>query len=134
MNRALRTALGLTTLLVPALAGCAAASRPDVEAVVSGSYEAYTRQDGAAACALLAPATRAELEQSAGVPYAAGLLDEKLPRTGRVTASEVYGDQAQVRLDGDTAFAAQFPDGWKVVAVGCVRRPQRPYDCTVEAG
>jgi hypothetical protein len=62
------------------------------------------------------------------------VLDEKLPGTGRVIAATVYGDQAQVRLAGDTAFAARFPDGWKIVAVGCVRRPQRPYDCTVEAG
>jgi hypothetical protein len=137
MVRNHRTVLGPATaalLAVPAVAGCAAAGRPDVEAVAAAFYAAYTREDGAAACALLAPTTREELEQSAGAPCATGLLDETLPRVGRVTASDLYGDQAQVRLEGDTTFVAQFEGGWKVVAAGCVRRPQRPYDCAVEPG
>lgn len=97
-------------------------------------YDAYGRDDGAAACALLAPSTRREVEKSAGAPCAEGLIDESLPQPGAVRRSRVFGDQAQVRLAGDTAFVARFPGGWKVVAVGCQRRPDLPYDCEVEAG
>ena len=31
-------------------------------------------------------------------------------------------------------FLSQFPDGWKVVAAGCIPQPGRPYQCTVEGG
>jgi hypothetical protein len=120
--------------LLRGLGGCAAASRTDVESLVTRFYAAYDRGDGSAACALLASETLGELEQSAGEPCASGLLEERLPAAGPVTSSDVYGDQAQVRLTGDTAFVAHFPAGWKVVAVGCTRRPERPYTCTVEPG
>jgi hypothetical protein len=116
------------------LSGCAAANRPDVEGAVTRFYDAYGRDDGAAACALLAPATRREVEKSAKAPCAEGLLDETLPSPGAIRRASVHGDQAQVRLAADTAFVARFPGGWKVVAVGCQRRPDRPYDCAVEAG
>jgi hypothetical protein len=48
--------------------------------------------------------------------------------------TSVYGDQAQVKLSGDTAFVARFPSGWKVVAIGCTATPGKPYSCLVEAG
>lgn len=118
----------------PVLAGCAAADRPDVESVVRHFYDAYDRRDGATACRLLAPAARQQVEQSSGVSCARGLLQEHLPRPGQVSRTTVSGDQAQVRLGGDTAFVAKFPGGWKVMAVGCSPQPQRPYDCEVEAG
>jgi hypothetical protein len=72
--------------------------------------------------------------QSAGAPCPSALLRDPLPRPGPVTASTVYGDQAQVRLRGDTAFVARFADGWRLVALGCRPRASRPYDCEVEAG
>lgn len=101
---------------------------------MSRFYDAYDRDDGVTACSLLAPATRSEVEKSAGRPCASGLLEETVPRPGRIMATSVYGDQAQVRLVGDTAFVAAFPGGWKIVAVACKARAGLPYDCEVEAG
>jgi hypothetical protein len=97
-------------------------------------YDAYDRHDGRAACALLAPATRAEVESASEKPCAVGLLEEKLPTVGDVRGVSVSGDQAQVRMRGDTVFVAEFPEGWQVVAVGCARVVDKPYDCLVEAG
>ena len=105
-----------------------------MQRVVSRFYDAYGGRDGSAACALLAPATRNAVVSAAGKPCSVGLLEEKLPGTGEATAASVYGDQAQVRMDADTVFAAKFPDGWRVVAVGCTRIPGKPYQCEVDAG
>jgi hypothetical protein len=91
-------------------------------------------KDGASACAVLAPDTIAELEQSESESCAEAILDEDLPGPGAVTASRVYGQWAQVRLSDDTVFLAVFPGGWRVVAAGCRSRGDRPYDCTLQGG
>jgi hypothetical protein len=105
-----------------------------VESVVSRFYAAYDGHDGSAACALLAPASRRAVVSAAGKPCSAGLLDEKLPGTGRPATVSAYGDQAQARMNGDTVFVAKFPGGWRVVAVGCTPIAGKPYQCEVEAG
>lgn len=120
--------LPLSLLLV---AGCApAGERGDAAATVAmRMLSAVADQDGAGACAALAPDTVAELEESAGKPCAEAILEEDLPGPGTVTGSEVYGQWAQVRLSEDTVFLAAFPGGWRVVAAGCTPRQDRPYDC-----
>lgn len=95
---------------------------------------AVNRQDGAAACALLAPETAAEVAQSAQKDCAEAILDQNLLRPGVVTGDDVYGQWARVRLTGDTVFLAMFAGGWRVVAAGCAPRGDRPYDCTVQGG
>ena len=129
--------LPIVLLLIGSLtlvAGCASPNRQGSEDVVIRFYHAYGSKDGATACALLAPATRSAVAQAAQMPCAEGLLAEHLPSPGAVRSTAVYGDQAQVRLVGDTVFVAAFQQGWRVVAAGCKPRPDRPYECAVEAG
>jgi hypothetical protein len=95
-------------------------------------YRAIAAEDGAAACALLAPQTREEVEDSAEAPCRTAILDEDIPAAGAVADLHQYGGQAQVRFTGDTAFLAQFDNGWKVVAAACTPRGERPYNCKVE--
>ncbi|MGQ5265261.1 hypothetical protein ACTWLT_31370 [Micromonospora sp. ZYX-F-536] len=103
-------------------------------AVTVRMLNAVAAKDGAGACALLAPDTVAELEQSADKPCAEAILEEGLPEPGTVTASDVYGQRAQVRLSADTVFLASFPGGWHVVAAGCTARADKPYDCVLQGG
>lgn len=105
-----------------------------MQQVAEDFYAAVSRGDGAAACELLAPATRDELEQSAGRPCAVAVLEEDVPRAGQARDVNVYGAAGEVELEGDTAFLGEFPDGWRVTAVGCTARPPEPYDCQVAGG
>lgn len=85
-------------------------------------------------CAVLAPATVEELEQSAGSPCAEALSEESLRPGGPVRRTDVYGNQARAVLSSDTLFLSRFTSGWKVVAAGCEPRPQEPYQCRIKGG
>jgi hypothetical protein len=119
-----------------ALAGCASVGDRGeaADAVAIKLLTAVGDQDGAAACAVLAPDTAAEVVQSGDKPCAEAILDEDLPAPGAVTGTDVFGQWAQVRLAGDTVFLAAFPGGWRVVAAGCTPRAERPYDCVLQGG
>jgi hypothetical protein len=108
--------------------------RHEVEDVSATFHRAYTDQDAAAACAVLAPPTKSALEQSAGKPCDAALLSEELPSVGTPERVEVFGTSAQIRYDGETTFLARYQGGWKVIAAGCSYRPHQPYDCTISGG
>ena len=95
-------------------------------------YHAISGHDGAAACLLLAPQTRQEVEQSAKAPCSTAILDEDIPAAGNVVELRQYGTQAQARMSRDTAFLAEFDDGWKIVAAACTSQGQLPYDCKVK--
>jgi hypothetical protein len=95
-------------------------------------YQALERNDGAAACDLLAPQTVHEVEQSEQARCASAILDEDIPAGGRVVEVRQYGTQAQAQTGRDTAFLAQFGDGWKIVAAACTAQGQLPYDCKVK--
>lgn len=100
--------------LVVAAAGCGQA-RPDGDAAADTARAlsaAATAGDGAAACAVLAPATRAALEESAGRPCPAAVTEEDLPGPGAVQTVDVYGQWAHVVTSGDTVFLGTFGDGW----------------------
>ena len=125
------TSLGLVGVLVLTMAGCGSSESSAVPEVAQRFYRAVAAGDGAAACALLAPPTVAEVEQTAKAPCRTAILDQEIPAAGEVTRSARYGGQAQVRLRGDTAFLSEFGDGWKVVAAGCTARGEAPYDCKV---
>jgi hypothetical protein len=122
--------------LLPLCACDAGAERRDAASSTAlRLLSAVTADDGAAACAVLAPDTVAELEKSAGKTCADAVLEEDLPAPGAVTTVDVYGQWAQVALDDDTLFLAAFRGGWRVVAAGCTARgDDRPYDCTLQGG
>jgi hypothetical protein len=129
-----RPILLLVPLAVLVTAGCGSVdARGTAAAAAAGRMLSDVEaKDGAGACAVLAPDTVAELEESAGKPCAEAILDEDLPGPGTVTESNVYGQWAQVRLTSDTVFLGVFPGGWRVVAAGCTPRDQGPYDCALQ--
>jgi hypothetical protein len=113
--------------------GAGADGRDAASSTALGLLSAVTAQDGAGACAVLAPDTVAELEQSAGKVCADAVIEEDLPGPGPVRSVDVYGQWARVALDDDTLFLAAFGSGWRVVAAGCTARgDDRPYDCTLQ--
>jgi hypothetical protein len=125
---------GLAAAAVLTLAGCASVGDREeaAGAVATRLLQAVASDDGAAACATLAPETLADLEQNEQKPCDQAILDEDLPEPGTIGKTEVYGQWAQVRLSDDTVFLAVFPGGWRVVAAGCTPRGDRPYDCTLQ--
>ncbi len=123
--------LGALLLLT---AGCGGERDATVEQVAEDFYAAVAREDGAAACELLAPATRDELERSSGKPCSTAVLEEDVPQAGEARDVNVYGAAGEVELERDTAFLGEFPEGWRVTAVSCTARPSEPYDCQVAGG
>jgi uncharacterized protein YceK len=118
------------------LTGCGSVrDRTDAASTVAlGLLTAVQSEDGAAACAALAPDTLSELEESADKPCATAILEEDLPAPAPVASADVYGQWARVVLSDDTVFLAMFPGGWRVVAAGCTPRTERPYDCLLQGG
>lgn len=131
--RLLGVLLGLE--LAVGLSGCAGAQEADVTQVADRFYEAVERGDGAAACALLAPETKAELETTEQALCAEAILEQSVPATERRVEAQVFGTMAQLRYDTDTVFLADFPDGWKVMAAVCTAAgPEKRYGCDVKGG
>jgi hypothetical protein len=99
---------------------------------------ALSAEDGVAVCAVPAPGVRDEVEQSARMPCAEGVLEEEVPpvpAAGEAAAGvDVHGRQARVVFPSDTLFLSLFSGGWKVVAAGCVPRPEQPYRCLLKGG
>ncbi|MGY1604936.1 hypothetical protein [Geodermatophilus sp. SYSU D00815] len=111
------------------LAGCSSAAEPDVRAVATAFED--PAGDPQARCDLLAPATLATFESAESAPCAEAISDVPLPG-GTVTAVEVWGGDAQVRLGDETVFLTETDEGWRVTAAGCEPRGEAPYDCEVE--
>lgn len=111
-----------------AAGGCAGLQQPEVEQVAA----AFTQSGPMDRCALLAPATVAAFEHDESAPCADALGVLDLPG-GQVVSSAVWGDNAQVRLTGDTLFLTRTDAGWKVAAAGCIPQGEAPYLCRLEA-
>jgi hypothetical protein len=127
-----------SALVLPAggLAACGSVTeRSDTATEAAVRFLAAASEgDGSGACALLAPGTHEELEHDSGVPCARAVAEQELPEPEPVTAVDVYGQWAVVRLGEQALFLAVFPGGWRVVAAGCRPRGERPYECVVDGG
>lgn len=134
MDRSPCTALlGALVAVVTLASGCSdMGSSQDQEASdAAADFHQALARDPSEACALLAPGTLQELENSFGV-CAGSLPQRHLPAAGQVLRADVYGKDAMVVLDNDVVFLARFPDGWRVTAAGCEARVDRPYNCTIK--
>lgn len=114
-----------------ALSGCGTTEGAGARATAFRYVNAISSGDRAQACHLLAPKTRAQLEQSAGKPCPAALAEEDLHPAGALRSSATFGTMAQVRFADDTVFVTRFVRGWRVVASGCTAVPDQPYDCVL---
>jgi len=125
--------LSVAVVLALATAGCSDESPQSTAAGRSAqAFTALLPSNSAAACDLLAPQTRQELEQSSG-SCSRGIADAQLPRAGKVVDVQVYGLDAMVRMEHDTMFLARFGKGWRITAAGCRPREQdRPYSCEIK--
>ncbi|WP_327342447.1 hypothetical protein [Streptomyces europaeiscabiei] len=134
-GRAYGVAVAVVTV-VCGVGGCGTvAERGDDVRDTAAVFE-HALTDGAydRACAVLAPATVEELEQSAGSPCAKAVREESLTPGGALRRTDVHGNQARTVLASDTLFLSRFASGWKVVAAGCEARPQEPYQCRIKGG
>ena len=112
--------------------GCGSAQNDAVEGAAACFEAAVTAQDSTAACGLLAPATRSEVESSARKTCVDAWADEGVPPGGEVTRVRTYGSMAIVELQADTLFLGRFDGDWRVVAAHCAKRVQEPYECQVK--
>ncbi|MFF8846559.1 hypothetical protein ACF08N_28235 [Streptomyces sp. NPDC015127] len=117
------------------LSGCASVT--ERESSASGAVARFEEalRSGAAerACALLAPGTLEELEDSAETACPTALSEAGLPAGGAVERVDVYGREAMVVLRHDTLFLSTFPGGWRITAAGCEPRTGGlPYTCEVK--
>jgi hypothetical protein len=131
-RRAARRGAALTGLVLGlVLAGCGDTEDSAVETVAGDLLEATSRGDGQAACEMLSPHTRDELEQSSGKPCERAILEESIGRGGAVRDAQVFETMAEVKYDDEIVFLSRFDSGWLVVATACTPRPDGPYDCSV---
>jgi hypothetical protein len=117
---------------VGAVTGCGNSQDQTVESVANDFYGAVATRDAAAACAVLAPETRSELEQSEGKPCPQAVLSQNLPEVGAIDGVRVFGTMAQVRYGDETAFLTRFQFGWRVLAAACTPESHQRYDCKLK--
>ena len=125
-------------IAVPALAlalgagaaGCAVDTAAPARAA-QRFHAALSAHREEAACALLARRT-AERLPDRGQSCADALRELRLGPGGAVAEVSVWGDEALVRLRGDTLFLHRYADGWRVRAAGCTPAGDLPYDCEVD--
>jgi hypothetical protein len=128
--------LGAAALLlaVCCTAGCSSSQEAPARDTAQAFYDALARHDGERGCALLAPETLSELEQSAGKPCPEAILEEEVPSVTQPEDVHVFGAMAEIRYAADVAFLTRFGDRWTVMAAGCRPDGDRPYDCRVKGG
>jgi hypothetical protein len=124
--------IALAALCVATLTGCGGSQDETVRDLARHFNDALAAGEGAAACDVLTPSTRDELEQSTGKACSEAVLEEPIPAVIGAGEVAVFGTMAQVDYAGDTVFLTRMPDGWKILAAGCAPRATGPYDCTLK--
>ncbi|MFI6316171.1 hypothetical protein ACIBG8_01555 [Nonomuraea sp. NPDC050556] len=123
-----RSSTVLTALLALLVAGCASAD-PGPARVAGAFSVAVDHGRWEQACGLLSQQARDGVE-TGGRTCASALEELRLPG-GAPREARVFGDEAQVRLAGDTVFLHRFGDLWRVHAAGCEPRAGLPYRCEI---
>jgi hypothetical protein len=120
--------------LLLGLTGCTSSEQGDATRAADVFVAAIADREADRACALLAPASREELEQTSGTPCPETVLDEaaQAAQAGRRLEVSTFGDMAQVRYAEDVVFLARHSGGWRVMAAGCVAQRGAPYSCGIE--
>ena len=124
-------------LAVLATTGCGrSGDRAEVRSLAEHFLAAVESGDGQAACADLSTDTRKELESQQQRDCREGVGELQL-EPGAPERVEVYVTNAKVDLSsGESAFLAEEPDGWRLVALACkpeTGKPRdRPFDCELE--
>jgi hypothetical protein len=113
------------------LAGCGGTQDAAVAEASTSLLEAVDQGDGAAACALLAPAVRTEIEDTSGTSCDRAILDEPLSGATGPARVEVFDLSAQAVIGSETLFLSRFDGDWLVIAAGCTPVPDKPYDCSI---
>ena len=121
-------------LLLGLVSGCASGQERDVTEVSARFYQAVSEHDGAAACDVLAPKTKSEVEKSAKKPCEQAILEEDIPSATNPHSIKAFGTMAMVDFADETVFLSRFQGGWKVMAAGCTKQPNHPYDCQIQGG
>lgn len=126
-TRGMRCAAAVSAVL--SMCGCGSLSAGDVADLGA----AFADADAARQCELLLPNTRTSLEEEESSPCEAAIGQVGLG-AGDVTAVEVWGEEAQVRLTDDTLFLTRTTEGWRISAAACTPQGEDlPYDCRLEA-
>ncbi|MDK8602625.1 hypothetical protein QP858_09170 [Trueperella bernardiae] len=123
--------VGFTVVL---LAGCSAATEEIAAGDVAQEFARSVASKPDRACDLLAPETRAAVEQDG--PCAEQMADLDIPTNGRIVDAAVAGHSARVSTAQDRMFLALFDSGWRVMAAGCGPAASadnnQPADCVVK--
>lgn len=130
-----RVGLGCTAaggvVLTAMLTSCAGSPHVDgVSRAAVAFARAVEDKDGAQACRLLTPDARSSVTGATNVPCSKAILTVS-ENGASVTATQVWGDAAQVLLAGDVVFLRRMDKQWLVSAAGCKPRASGPYNCDV---
>ncbi|OLF13442.1 hypothetical protein BU204_27370 [Actinophytocola xanthii] len=109
-------------------AACGSSAGQTASSVAGRFLAAAEDADAGAACELLAPKTREELEFGEDGPCTATLASLGLPG-GTVDEVEVWGDRARATGRTDTVFLVELGSGWRVAAAGCTPPEDETFDC-----
>jgi hypothetical protein len=121
-------AVGALSLLV--VSGCASAQAGEVRRSAEAFESAVAEGDGASACGWLSAEVRQQLEAASARPCAQAVGALRLSGEA-VRDVEVWGENAQARLDGGVLFLSSFDDGWRVIGAGCTPQGDRRYRCAI---